>query len=76
MGKITINVERGEAGLLHATSPEMRDLFVSGETLGEIKKAVPAVIAAIQKEKSGIVHDFDLAYSTLPPLSGVRWDLR
>jgi hypothetical protein len=44
---ISVLVEQGEAGLLHGTSPQMKELFVSGETIEEIVEAVPEVIKAI-----------------------------
>ncbi|WP_425081276.1 hypothetical protein [Ruegeria arenilitoris] len=44
---ITIEIEHGDAGLLHATSPQVRELFVSRKTVDEIKQAVPVLIKAI-----------------------------
>ena len=44
---ISVNVEAGEAGLLHATSAQMKELLVSGESIEEIREALPAVIRAI-----------------------------
>ncbi|MEM6610219.1 MAG: hypothetical protein AAF689_16775 [Pseudomonadota bacterium] len=44
---ITIIIERGRAGLFHATSPQMTELLVSGESVQEVRSAVPAVVEAI-----------------------------
>lgn len=44
---VTIEVSQGDAGLLHATSPEVKELFVSGETIAEVTEAVPVVLTAI-----------------------------
>lgn len=44
---IDVVIERGGAGLYHATSPNLRGLLVSGETVEEVREAVPAVIEAI-----------------------------
>ena len=46
---ISIEIETGDAGLFHATSPQMGELFVSGESVEEVLDAVPAVIEAIYK---------------------------
>lgn len=46
---ISIVIDKGDAGLLHATSPQMPELFVSGETEGELLEAVPVVLRAIFK---------------------------
>jgi len=46
-----IRIERGGAGLFHATSPQMPELFVSGETVEEIREAVPVVVDAILEAK-------------------------
>lgn len=44
---IGLVIETGEEGLLHATSPDMRELFVSARSVEELKRTVPAVIEAI-----------------------------
>lgn len=44
---ISVTVEPGKSGLLHATSPQMRELLVSGDTLEELNIAIPDVIKAI-----------------------------
>ena len=44
---ISVNIEAGEAGLFHATSAQMKELLVSGESVEEIREALPAVIRAI-----------------------------
>ena len=44
---ISIQIKEGGAGLLHATSPQMRELFVSGRSIDAVKAAVPSVIEAI-----------------------------
>ena len=44
---LRLQIEKGEAGLFHATCPEMKELFVSGETVGEIEDAAPAIVQAI-----------------------------
>ena len=43
---VTVNVEAGD-GLYHATSPEMKELFISLETVEEVLDAVPHLIRAI-----------------------------
>ena len=44
---ISVEIESGEAGLFHATSPQLQELFVSGESEDEVLNAVPDVIATI-----------------------------
>lgn len=44
---VSIQVETGDTGALYATSEQMREVFVSGETLDELKEAIPVVIEAI-----------------------------
>ena len=46
---ISVEITKGEAGLLHAMSPQMSELFVSGESKEELIEAVPEVIRAIYK---------------------------
>lgn len=46
---IGVLIEAGEADLFHATSPDMPELLVSGESIEDVKTAVPAVIEAIFK---------------------------
>lgn len=47
MGRITINVEAGEAGLFHATSPQMRELFVTGTSVVETIAKIPEPLEAL-----------------------------
>lgn len=65
---ITVRIEAGDAGLLHATSPEMGELFVSGESVEEIHEAVPEVIKAIfaAHGKSVSVYEADADDLELP----------
>lgn len=44
---ISVQITEGSGGLLHATSPQMRELFVSGRSIDAVKSAVPGVIEAI-----------------------------
>jgi hypothetical protein len=46
-------IKPGEAGLFHATSPDMPGLFVSGTSVEEVSAAVPAVIAALSTDAQG-----------------------
>ena len=41
---IQIEIKAGKAGLFHATSPQVRGLFVSGRTVEGLKSAVPDVL--------------------------------
>ena len=54
MQNIRIIVEKGEAGLYHATSPDMRELLVSGETVAEVEAAAPIVAAAIRESYNAV----------------------
>jgi len=53
---ISIVIEPGDAGLFHASSPEMQELFVSGRTIEDVKLAVPQVIEAIYRAHGTDVH--------------------
>lgn len=44
-----IVIGKGEAGLFHATSPDMRSLFVSGTSEDEVLKAAPIIADAIRQ---------------------------
>ena len=44
---ISVLIQKGDAGLYHATSSDMLGLFVSGKTEDEVKTAVPRVIEAL-----------------------------
>jgi hypothetical protein len=44
---LLVIIKPGEAGLFHATSPDMPGLFVSGTSVEEVSAAVPKVIAAL-----------------------------
>ena len=66
---IGVIIEKGDAGLYHATSPDMKDLLVSGETVEDVKEAVPAVIAAIYEaygENVNVVEAEERAESNSP----------
>lgn len=52
---VNIKVERGDAGLYYATSPQLKELFVSGETEGELYAAVPTLIEALFAAKGMVV---------------------
>lgn len=44
---ISVEITNGEGGLLHATSPDMTELLVTGESMDELRSAVPIVIEEI-----------------------------
>ena len=44
---ISVEVRRGTAGLLHATSPQMRELYVAAGSLDDLRKSILASIEAI-----------------------------
>lgn len=52
---VMINVEAGDAGLYHATSPQMKELFISRESVEELLEAVPHMIREIYDLKGEIV---------------------
>lgn len=41
---LTINIEAGEAGLFHATSPQVPELFVTGESIADTLAKVPETL--------------------------------
>lgn len=63
---ITVEVSQGVAGLLHATSPEMKELFVSGETQAELREAVPHIVPAIIEARGERPSDTALEYRFKP----------
>ena len=52
---IRISVDRGEAGLLYATSPDLPKLLVDGKTMEGLETEIPAVIEAMYKASGVIV---------------------
>jgi predicted RNase H-like HicB family nuclease len=52
--KIVVVIFEGptKSGLFHATSPDVPELFVSGETMDELRSAVPVVLDAILKARA------------------------
>ena len=47
--KLTINIERGDAGLYYATSPEYKGLLVAKPTLDEVFARLPGAITEIRE---------------------------
>lgn len=46
---IKIDIEMGEAGLVHLTSPTHPEIFISGTSIAEVVGSVPHTIAAINR---------------------------
>jgi hypothetical protein len=44
---VRIKIERGDTGLMYATSPDLKGLFVADRTLEDVERAIPKTIAAI-----------------------------
>jgi predicted RNase H-like HicB family nuclease len=67
---VGVVIEKGDAGLFHATSPDLRGLFVSGESIEEVKSAVPLVIEALfdaQGESVRVIEAEDHGKATPAP---------
>jgi hypothetical protein len=44
---IRIKIERGKSGLLFATSPDLKGLYVGKRTVEELEQAIPEIIAEL-----------------------------
>jgi hypothetical protein len=50
---IKVNIEQGREGLLYATSPDLKGLFVAAATVDELDDEIPRVIKVLLQEQTG-----------------------
>lgn len=76
---VSIVVEVGEAGLLHATSPQIPELLVTGTSMDELRLAVPEVVEALCSAQGQAVRvvapEADGRQVSFPPLMLVSTEL-
>ena len=50
---VNVDIEEGDEGLLYATSPDLKGLFVAASSIDELEAEVPRVIKIMLEKASG-----------------------
>lgn len=62
---IMVQIESGDSGLLHATSPQVPELFVSGENFDELFAAVTEVVGVIFSVNGDVDRNYKIEFQYL-----------